>query len=317
MTPSVLERLRPTPMQPDPTWAALALDSILRSSTEPQDGGAAAESLQPAPVGEGPERSLAGPRRRMALAAAAVAVLAGAGVGLHLGLEVTTRTVLANPAVAPPHTDQDPVVTDLGPLSADRRRTLVAACTDGADPSPVVQVHYARSASDGSREAPRSAAVVEDRRGEYRLCVSPTVAPDVANTMLSGYGPGVLGPGGDLTPTRGRPLSLISAYQWRYHQQGDRFVDVHLALTYAVAPGVDRVEVRLTGAGADGRWFTGTVHGGFVYLPVLAPSLRAPDGKPDVAVAARGYGADGRLVASATEPDLDGDSRGDDRFWRH
>ena len=317
MNRSLLERLRPVPEQPDPVWAAGALSSILRSADHLSSDvpGVGPTRLVLVDV---PRRSRSGRRRLVALAAAAVVLVAGAGVARELGQDATTRTLVADPAAPAPQAADDPVATDLGPLPADQRRTLVAACRDEGGPLPVARVHYARSTSDGSGKAVRSVAVVEDHRGEYRLCVSPTPVHGVPNTEQSGYGPGVLGPGGDLSPTSGRPLSVISAHQYGYLRRGGTFVDVHLGVAYAVTPEVDRVEVRLTGAGADEQWFAGAVHDGFTFIPVVVPELDAPDDRPDVTVESRGYDADGRLVATDEQHHLSGnrDSPDDERlFW--
>ena len=319
MTRPVLERLRPAIRQPDPAWADRTLDAILRVPDEVQPESSAA---RPTPfVGRGAAgRQPAGRRRRAALVAAAAVALGATGIGVHFGLAGQTKTVLAGPAASPSSSGSYPVRTDLGPLSADQLHQVEQACSlPGDKPFAVAKVHYARSTSNGTSEAPRQAAVVEDRRGEYRLCVSPPIAPNVSSTEQSGYGPGVLGPDGDLSPTRERPLSLITTYQWHYQRQGDRFADVHLAIAYAVTAQVDRVQVRLSGAGADRRWFTGTVHGGFVYIPLVVPELDAPDGSPDVSIESRGYNASGQLVASDTQHYLNGnrDSHNDERsFWR-
>ena len=318
MTRSVLERLRPATMQPDPAWAGRTLDAILRHPSERQ-----LDSPAPGPtplvVGGPRARPRAPRRRRVALVAASVVTLGTTGVGVHLGLAGRTTSVLADPAAPPPSDGAYPVLTDLGPLSADQLHKVEQACSMTADESfAVAKVHYARSTSNGSSEAPRQAVVVEDRRGEYRLCVSPLFERNVASTEQSAYGTGVLGPGGDLSPTRDRPLSLITTYQWHHQRRGDRFVDVHLAVAYAVTAQVDRVEVRLSGAGADGRWFTGTVHGGFVYIPLVVPELEARDGSPDVSVESRGYNASDQLVASDEQHYLNGnrDSHSDERsFW--
>ncbi|HEY0240642.1 MAG TPA: hypothetical protein VGC37_18585 [Friedmanniella sp.] len=306
MTRSLLERLRPLPEQPDPTWSAGALSSILRASDEPVL----------VVVGAVPRRSFVG--RRLPAVLAVVVVLAGAGLGLPLVRDSMTRTVVAGPASPPPQAEQVPVATDLGPLPPGQRRSLVQACRPVDEPFPVVRVPYARSTSDGSGGAIRSATVVEDRRGEYRLCVSPPPVDGLASTEQSGYGPGVLGPGGDLSPTTRRPLAVISTQQYGYQRQASSFVAVHLGIAYAVTAGVDRVEVRLSAAGADGRWFAGEVHGGFAYIPVLVPELDAPDGVPVVIVESRGYDAAGRLVATDQQHYLNGDrdSHADERlFW--
>ena len=228
------------------------------------------------------------------------------GVGIHLGLDAHVKTVMAAPASPVHPTGDSPVATDLGPLSTGQLRSLEQACSFPTDPRfAVAKVHYARSTSNGSSEAPRQVAVIEDRQGGYHLCVNPT-APNASHTEQSSYGRGVLGPGGKLSPTTERPLSVMSTFQWHYERQGDRFVDVHLAVAYAVTSQVERVEVRLTGAGADGRWFSGTVHGGFVLIPLLVPALDAADGSPNVAIESHGYNADGQLVTRDKQDYLDG-----------
>lgn len=207
------------------------------------------------------------------------------GVTLALWNRPTTQLV-AGPSR---HPGDQVVTTDLGPLDEADIRAQLAGCRRDEYP-PVDEVLYARRLTN-VQESIRS-VIDRNTDGQVTLCSGAgygATRGDERGYRPSGRYPVV-------------PLTEIASAGWRPDQATSTPVsatDYVTSQPVAAAQDVVTVQLRAVVEGRPGPWFVGTVHNGFVIVPLVeaGPVPLDGHGTPEITFERRAVDRDGRLVA--------------------
>lgn len=219
------------------------------------------------------------------LAAAVLAVLVGSG---FLVWTRTSAPLVAAPA--PIGRAGDPVIeTDLGPLTQSQSRTTLATCRRRENPA-AGQIISARRLTDGRkpfswvayRNADDQVAVCSDRLSGPTYGGDPTFRPSPQYPVVGLGGMVTASWLPDQTTTNPTTATEYSTAQF-----------------FAAGTEVATVQLRAVTSGQAGAWFAGSVHNGFVFVPLFdaGPVPLNSHGEPELTFERRAFDGSGSPVS--------------------